>query len=846
MIMANKDILLKLKEFEKNLSDHDDKIRLIFEYLKQLEKTSCPLFPIFTSLFHPTSMGNLIQSLRRIPYWAYLLVFMVIFVNALFLHYRINQPKTGEIEHFRNGYWVITSIEPGSPVSRAEIKIGDTIVSCNSYSLEEWHLFWHGQWAGDTLIFGMLRNNLEVGIPVITVSAISSTFGFFLTAFILIVIFSIGSLYLLYKKLHDKAVKLFFIYFQLLLISYIAIFLPFTVPLSIVATMAFIISGSQLTPSLIHFYLLFPKPSLLYTRIRYLPAIFYGYGIMGAIITSVVYLRYLFFPSEAADSFFIMTIQFSLYSLAATFFIAILISLFQYITMKNTLARNQVLLLFIGSLAAFTPLMILTFFYDWMSGLSYPVSFELLQTIGYLILVICILIAIFRYRIWDVEVFIRKALLYLVATAFIILFYLGMIWLVDQFVFRESELTRFLVLGLSVILFLVLRDRIQLLIDRLFQRETYDSATVVSDFEGKLSGVYRMEELKQKIVLGLNDIFHFKSFVFVLKRTGLIYEPAFVYGENGQGTRSACEIPPEFEEKLRRSKVFSPEELNSKPPLPEMSNTELIVPMVTEDKVNGFFLCGSKRSERSYSLQDIRVLSTLARRVVSLLHTATLYQKDLDRQLMLERERTRISQDMHDDVGASLTRITILSELAKNNPDTVGETRQWLSQISDTSRGVMEEMSQIIWALNPKNDTLEGLIAYIRRFATEYLEPTSIACIFDLPETLPNLPLTVEVRRNIYLVVREALHNVVKHAGATKVKISLTPQPPLLQGKGEKSFTLTIRDNGKGFDPAALEFPGNGIVNMKKRMQEIGGELKIKSTTGKGTEILLVGDYKVI
>jgi signal transduction histidine kinase len=262
--------------------------------------------------------------------------------------------------------------------------------------------------------------------------------------------------------------------------------------------------------------------------------------------------------------------------------------------------------------------------------------------------------------------------------------------------------------------------------------------------------------------------------------------------------------------------------------------------------VNGFFLCGSKRSERSYSLQDIRVLSTLARRVVSLLHTATLYQKDLDRQLMLERERTRISQDMHDDVGASLTRITILSELAKNNPDTVGETRQWLSQISDTSRGVMEEMSQIIWALNPKNDTLEGLIAYIRRFATEYLEPTSIACIFDLPETLPNLPLTVEVRRNIYLVVREALHNVVKHAGATKVKISLTPQPPLLQGKGEKSFTLTIRDNGKGFDPAALEFPGNGIVNMKKRMQEIGGELKIKSTTGKGTEILLVGDYKVI
>ncbi|MBE0647019.1 MAG: hypothetical protein IH596_04465 [Bacteroidales bacterium] len=793
-------------------------------------------------------MGNLSQSLRRIPFWAYLLVFMVIFVNALFLHYRIKQGKTGEIEHLRNDHWVITSIEPGSPVSRTEIKIGDTIVSCNSYPLEEWHLFWHGQWAGDTLIFGMLRNNLEVGIPVITVSAVSSDLGFLMTVFILIVLFSIGSLYLLYKKLHDKAVKLFFIYFQLLLISFNAAFLPFTVPLSILATLAFLISGCLFTPCLIHFYLLFPKPSLLITRIRYLPSIFYMIGVISGIITTIVYLRSLFFPSDAADSFFMMTIRYSLYSVTATFFIAILISLFQYITMKNTLARYQVLLLFIGSLAAFTPILILTFFYDWITGLSNPYTLELLQTVGNLILVLCVLIAIFRYRIWDVEVFIRKALLYLAATAVIVLFYLMMIWLVDQFFTRESDLTRFLVLAISVITFLVLRDRIQRLIDRLFQRESYDSATVVSDFEGKLSGVYRIDDLKQKIVQELNNIFHFKSIVFILKKNGLIYEPAFVYGVNDPQIGPACEISREFEQKLSRSKVFSPEELSSNPPFPEISTTELIVPMITEDQVKGFLLCGPKRSEKTYSQQDIRVLSTLARRVVSLLHTANLYQKDLDRQLMLERERARISQDMHDDVGASLTRISILSELAKNNPDTVGETRQWLGQISDTSRGVMEEMSQIIWALNPKNDTLQGLIAYIRRFANEYLEPTSIACTFKLPETLPNLPLTVEVRRNIYLVVREALHNVVKHSGATEVKINLTPhsprnfndltpQPPLLQGEGEKSFTITIRDNGKGFDPAALEFPGNGLVNMKKRMQEIGGEFGIISNPGAGTDI---------
>ena len=149
----------------------------------------------------------------------------------------------------------------------------------------------------------------------------------------------------------------------------------------------------------------------------------------------------------------------------------------------------------------------------------------------------------------------------------------------------------------------------------------------------------------------------------------------------------------------------------------EITNAELIVPLVKEDQPYGFFLCGQKKSEKSYSMQDIRVLSLIAKRVIALFQTAQLYQKDLDRQLMLERERARISQDMHDDVGASLTRISILSDLAKNKTEVAGETKQWLGQISDTSRDVMEEMNQIIWALNPKNDTLEGLIAYIRRFA---------------------------------------------------------------------------------------------------------------------------------
>jgi signal transduction histidine kinase len=141
-------------------------------------------------------------------------------------------------------------------------------------------------------------------------------------------------------------------------------------------------------------------------------------------------------------------------------------------------------------------------------------------------------------------------------------------------------------------------------------------------------------------------------------------------------------------------------------------------------------------------------------------------------------------------------------------------------------------MDQIIWALNPKNDNLEGLASYIRRFASEYLEPTSIECVFDFPEEMPDKALSVEARRNIYLVVREALHNVVKHSGATRVDLRLAVE--------DLRFTISIKDNGNGFDMEKLDFPGNGLMNMKKRMDDIGGEIVIKSEPGSGSEIELI------
>jgi signal transduction histidine kinase len=654
--------------------------------------------------------------------------------------------------------------------------------------------------------------------------------------YLITLLFCFGSTYVLYKKPGDPAARVFFVYLQLFAMASNAgaVGLPMQVPLAMFIFVAFMAGTNISVAALIHFHLIFPRPSLIYLKIKWLPGVFYSIGIFITIIQIITLLLTTISPSDQHRFIDYLAGKNSLIWLILAISIALGLAVYQFITIKNTLARNQVRIVIIGSLFGFITPMLDGLFYDYIETLLAKSPWLLHMTHGpaSLIMAACFIIAIFRYRIWGTEVFIRKALLYLSATFIIICTYLLLIFLIDRMTSGQTAATRFISLAISVLLFMVLRDNIQKLIERLFHRESYDSATVVSDFEAKLSGIYHFDELSSGIGAGLDGIFHFKSFIFSLKKKDNTYQAVYLFGNLSEEIRNGLMATSGFENKLRKAKVFSPEELERMPVYFEHADGELVVPLLQDGQPFGFFLCGPKKSEKSYSLQDIRVLSLLARRTVALFHTAGLYQKDLDRQLMLERERARISQDMHDDVGASLTRISMMSDLVRDMTGIREDARQWLGQISGTSREVTEEMDQIIWALNPKNDNLDGLAGYIRRFASEYLEPTSIDCVFDFPEEMPGRALSVEVRRNVYLVVREALHNVVKHSGATRVDFRLSIF--------DFRFSISIKDDGKGFKPEKLEFPGNGLVNMKKRMNDIGGEVLINSKPGLGTEIELI------
>ncbi|MEO6406494.1 MAG: 7TM diverse intracellular signaling domain-containing protein [Ferruginibacter sp.] len=187
-----------------------------------------------------------------------------------------------------------------------------------------------------------------------------------------------------------------------------------------------------------------------------------------------------------------------------------------------------------------------------------------------------------------------------------------------------------------------------------------------------------------------------------------------------------------------------------------------------------------------------------------------------------QEERNRISADMHDDLGAGMTSIRLYSELAKVK---IGDMAlPEIEKISTSADDLINKMNAIIWSMSSHNDTLGNMVAYIRSYAVDYFEDKNILVRINLPERIPELQVPGTYRRNIFLVIKEALHNIVKHAEASEVFITLLKQPD--------GFTLTIQDNGKGIDFNNLRAFSNGLKNMKKRMEDIEVEFKIENNNG--------------
>jgi signal transduction histidine kinase len=198
----------------------------------------------------------------------------------------------------------------------------------------------------------------------------------------------------------------------------------------------------------------------------------------------------------------------------------------------------------------------------------------------------------------------------------------------------------------------------------------------------------------------------------------------------------------------------------------------------------------------------------------------------------LEKERARIARDLHDQLGANLTQVALLSEMAETDKDLPDEVEAHAKQISQTALETTHALDEIVWTVNPSNDTLDGLINYVCKYAQEYLALADLKYRLEVPSQLPTTPISPELRHNVFLAAKESVNNVVKHARATSAWLRLRLEP--------HQFTLEIEDNGRGIAPADEKKGRNGLRNMRKRMQDIGGEFQMTPGAEGGTRVRLI------
>ncbi len=206
-------------------------------------------------------------------------------------------------------------------------------------------------------------------------------------------------------------------------------------------------------------------------------------------------------------------------------------------------------------------------------------------------------------------------------------------------------------------------------------------------------------------------------------------------------------------------------------------------------------------------------------------------RQHLEHQRAVEQERTRLANDLHDDLGAGLTEVSMLGALAKTAHLTAQDRDRYLSRVTDTARLLVDALDEIVWAVNPKYDSVASLPAYFSSYAQRFLEAAAIPCRLDIPEDLPDARVTSNVRHHLFLALKETLNNVVRHAGATEVTLRIRATATTLE--------LTVADNGIGADLDVVQPGMDGLGTIKSRLHEIGGTATVASRPGEGTTVTL-------
>lgn len=199
-------------------------------------------------------------------------------------------------------------------------------------------------------------------------------------------------------------------------------------------------------------------------------------------------------------------------------------------------------------------------------------------------------------------------------------------------------------------------------------------------------------------------------------------------------------------------------------------------------------------------------------------------------QRLLQQERVRIAQDIHDDIGSRVTELLLLGEVSRREISSEAASNGQIDQICDQARGLSLALDEVVWAVNAKRDTVRDFTSYVCKYAQAFLKATAIRCRLDVEADIPSSALPLHVRRNLFLAVKEALNNAAKHSGADELFLRIYRRTP--------NLVVEVADNGRGFDATHATGEGNGLANMWQRMSQIEGTCQVLSEPGAGCNVV--------
>lgn len=219
------------------------------------------------------------------------------------------------------------------------------------------------------------------------------------------------------------------------------------------------------------------------------------------------------------------------------------------------------------------------------------------------------------------------------------------------------------------------------------------------------------------------------------------------------------------------------------------------------------------------------VLAVAIAGIVTGLFLASRLVMKMQMEKVVRRERARIAADLHDNLGGGLTQLALLGETSLRSLPAKSKEAAAMEQLCDQSRELARGMNETVWLINSQRDTIADFASYVAGYAETFFRNSDIRCLFDIEPDLPALPCDIGTRRNLFLALKEALNNTLRHSGATTVKLSIH--------RRRNELTVTLNDDGRGLDPASNS-GGNGLKNMSLRAAEAGGRFSISSHPGQG------------